>query len=157
MMNIFSFEPSFDFWCLPGVLTRIIKLIYSPIRNWSLNWWIFKAIKHQHVLINFTSHCETCHDNNTQLYKLQLYNSNSDFSFITKETRCKQSQYNKYNWWMGKGYLIHLGTNKRHNSQFTYTGFLVESMQNINKIFIIGSKKCLQFSWLKSFFLQTTI
>ena len=36
---------TFDFWCLPEDLTRIIKLIYSHIRNWSLNWWIFKAIK----------------------------------------------------------------------------------------------------------------
>ena len=44
-VNIFSsLKQTFDFWCLPEDLTRIIKLIYSHIRNWSLNWWIFKAI-----------------------------------------------------------------------------------------------------------------
>ena len=51
-VNIFSPELSFDYWCLPQVLTRIIKLIYSRIRNWSLNWWIFKAIKVEHELIS---------------------------------------------------------------------------------------------------------
>ena len=51
-VNSFYSKLSFDFWCLPRDLTRIIKLIYSHIRNWSLNWWIFKAIKVQHELIN---------------------------------------------------------------------------------------------------------
>ena len=81
---------TFDFWCLPEDLTRIIKLIYSHIRNWSLNWWIFKAIKLQHELIN------------TMRDTMRLWLLPDDpgkglriTPVTTGGTRCKQSKHNK--------------------------------------------------------------
>ena len=54
-VNIFSPKLSFDYWCLPQVLTRIIKLIYSPIEI-DLFFTEFdeylKPIKLQQALIN---------------------------------------------------------------------------------------------------------
>ena len=94
-VNSFYSKLSFDFWCLPRDLTRIIKLIYSHIRNWSLNWWIFKAIKLQHELINTMS--------DTMRFWLFLMitiivkvsASTPSDSVTTGGTRCKQSKHNK--------------------------------------------------------------